>query len=460
MPDAGTATPDIEQITEQVLLELSQDQPERLDAILAPLHAGDVAEIISRLPFSELRVVVFRHTPDELSGDVLDLLPEHVREEVVDDLTPRELVEAVAEMSPDDATDLVTDLEPEAREALLEQIPAEQSEAIRELMQYPPESAGGLMTPQFASMPQSITAAEAIERLRRLADTDHEVIYYAYVVDERERLQGVLSLRDLLLSRSNQPIRDVMIPNVISVNVQTDQEEVARLFERYNFLALPVVDDENHLLGVVTVDDIIEVIHEEQSEDMQKMVGAGGDEDLHSPFMLSLRRRLPWLEVNLATAFLAAAVVSAFSSTIERMTALAVFMPICAGMAGNTGQQALSVVIRGVVLDTSASRRWVYILLREGRLGLLNGVFVALVASPIIYAFSHNAALALVLGVALVASMTTASIAGAGIPLLMRRLGMDPAQGSTVILTTVTDVAGFSLFLGLATALERYLHAQ
>ncbi|MBN1490934.1 MAG: magnesium transporter [Phycisphaerae bacterium] len=454
MPEETTLN--LEQLEDAVLAALEGDETARLESLLAPLHPGDIAELIARIPLSELRIAVFRHVPDELAGDVLDLVPEVIQDELVEDLTPTELVEAVQEMSPDDAADLITDLEPAEQKELLENIPQEQSDAIRDLMRYPSDTAGGLMTPQFTALQAGTTAGQAIDILRRVADSDHEVFYYVYVVDARNKLLGALSLRDLLLARSHQLVDDCMITNVYSVDVMTDQEEVARTFKRYGYLALPVVDTENRLLGVVTVDDIIEVIQDEDSEDVQKMVGAGGDEGIDSALTLSIRRRLPWLKVNMVTAFLAAGVVSFFQDLIERNVVLAVFLPFCAMMAGNAGQQALAVVIRGVVLDTAASRRWFRILGRELCLGCVNGSIIGALTGLVVYFFSnpHNPVLAVLIGAALMATMMTASVSGAGIPLLMRRIGFDPAQGSTVILTTITDVVGFGFFLGLARLLE------
>jgi magnesium transporter len=459
VPDDSIQSLDLDDVKDHVLAALEVDDAARLDVLLEPLHAGDIAELIARMPFAELRTAVYRYVPDELSGDVLDLVPESIREELVEDLTPTELVEAVSEMAPDDAADLVTELEPEAREALLRRIPTEQSETIRDLMRYPPQTAGGIMTPHFTALHAGMTAGQAIERLRTVADSDQEIIYYAYVVDDQDRLLGVLSLRDLMLARSHQPIEDCMETNVQSVNAITDQEEVARMFGRYNFIALPVVDNDRRLVGVVTVDDIIEVIRDEESEDVQKMVGAGGDERVDSPILLSLRRRMPWLQINLLTALCAASVVLVFERTIARLTVLAVLMPVCAGLAGNTGQQALAVVIRGVVLDQAASRRWTRILGRELLLSATNGLVLGLLTGLVVFVVSRNPVLAGLVATALFASMTTAGLAGGGIPLLMRRIGFDPAQGSTVILTAITDSVAFAFFLGLATLLAGWLRS-
>jgi magnesium transporter len=308
------------------------------------------------------------------------------------------------------------------------------------------------MTPEATSLTEDYTVEQAIDELRRLSQ-EAETLYYVYVVDAGGHLIGVLSMRDLILAHPQRHLSDILIKDVRSVNARLDREEVARLMSRYDYLALPVVDDENRLLGIITVDDVIDVIHEEATEDIQRMVGASGDERVDSPWLYSLRKRLPWLEVNLGTAFLAAAVVGVFEGIIARITALAVFLPVVAGQGGNTGAQALAVVIRALALGEVSGRAAWRVIRRELLLGLASGIVVGLTTSAVAYLWVRSPMIGVVIGSAMVVNMTLATVAGAAIPLGLRALRLDPAQSSSIILTTVTDVVGFGAFLGLATLL-------
>jgi len=264
-------------------------------------------------------------------------------------------------------------------------------------------------------------------------------------------------MRDLILADPHAPIESVMLKDVVSVPATLDREEVVKLAAQRRYLTMPVVDSENRILGTIHSEDLIEAAEEEASEDMQKMVGAGGDEEALSPVLFSLKKRLPWLQVNLATAFLAASVVGLFENTIARITALAVFLPVVAGQGGNTGAQTLAVVIRGLALgQIDKSLAW-RVMTKEACLGFLNGVSVGIVTALVAYLWEGNPYFGLVIGLAMVLNMAIACIAGAGIPIAMRAVGWDPAQSSSIILTTVTDVLGFFSFLGLATLFQHLL---
>ncbi len=289
---------------------------------------------------------------------------------------------------------------------------------------------------------------QAIEELRRLNET-LEQMFYVYVVDKRAHLVGVLSMRDLIMSRPERKLSQIMRPNVMAVPATMDQEEVARVFRDRNYLAMPVVDDKNKLLGIITVDDVIDVIQEEATEDVQRMFGAGVEERLTSPWHFSFRKRVGWLIVNLATAFLAGWVVSLFDTTISKLTVLAVYMPIVAGMGGNTSAQAMSVAIRGLATGRVDRAILRHIIIRETLIGAITaGVAMLWQRSPW---------LGLVVALALIINHTLASISGAGIPMLMKKLGFDPAQSATIFATTVTDIAGFFSLLGLAYLFMKYL---
>jgi magnesium transporter len=300
-----------------------------------------------------------------------------------------------------------------------------------------------------------MTAAEAIAALQ--AARDVELVFYLYVIDARRHLVGVVSLRRLLLVPPSTPLKRIMTTDLISARVDMDQEEVARLVASYNLLAIPVVDEENKLVGVITVDDVIDVIKDEATEDIYRLAGVTGDERAFTPARESLRKRLPWLGVNLVTAFLAAGVVGLFEGTIEQVTALAVFMPIVAGMGGNAATQTLTVIVRGIALGEltwSNSRKALF---KEAAVGIGNGVVLGILAAAVVWATRGNPMLGLLLCAAMIINMFVAATAGTLVPLGLRAANVDPALASSVFITTMTDVFGFASFLGLATLFVRYL---
>jgi magnesium transporter len=307
------------------------------------------------------------------------------------------------------------------------------------------------MTTQVTSLPEHLTVEEAIAELRRLAN-EYEQLFYVYVVDHRNHLIGVLSMRDLILAKPGRKLDDIMIANVASVPATMDQEEVARIMQKYGYLALPVVDARNKLLGLITVDDVVDVLEQEATEDVQKMFGAGAEERLTSPWQFSFRKRVWWLEVNLLTAFLAAAVVGAFEGTIQKLAILAAYMPIVAGMGGNASAQAMAVAIRGIARGEVDRAMLGRVLYRECLVGLLTGIVIGLTTALIAGYFHHEHGVLLgsLIGVALVINHTMACISGVAIPFIMKSAGFDPAQSATIFATTVTDVVGFFSLLGLA----------
>jgi magnesium transporter len=300
-----------------------------------------------------------------------------------------------------------------------------------------------------------MTVGEAITELQ--SSRDVEMVFYLYVVDDRRHLVGVVSLRRLLLVSPETPLKRIMATDIISARVDTDQEEVARQVASYNLLAIPVVDEENKLAGVITVDDVIDVIKDEATEDIYRLAGVSGDERVFTPAPESMRKRLPWLGVNLATAFLAAGVVGLFEGTISKVTALAVFMPIVAGMGGNAATQTLTVIVRGIALGELSWSNSRQALLKEAAVGIGNGVSLGLVAAAVAWATKGDPVLGVLLCGAMIINMFVAATAGTLIPLGLRAVNVDPALASSVFITTMTDVFGFASFLGLATLFLRYL---
>lgn len=419
----------------EVRAMLAQVEPDRLAEVVRMLDEENAGRVIGLLP-PDQAANVLSHLPDETAAAVL-LQPSMER-----------AVEVVQELDPDDAADIVAEMDGRQRDALLE-ASGDAGDIIEGLLDYPEDTAGGLMTPEVLAVRRQWTVGEAIDAIRRRA-TELEQIYYTYVVDRDDVLIGVVTMRDLIIASPVTLIDEVTERDVASVSVDTDQETVASMISNLNLLALPVVDRKGRLVGIVTVDDVIDVIHEEASEDFQRLVGAGADERTDSPFFYALRMRLPWLLVNLATAFAAAAVVGLFESTIAKLTLLAIYMPIVAGQGGNTGAQTLAVLIRGLSLGEVPVGQGRRVVLREFGLGVANGVAVGAITATIAQLVSGRPGLGVVIGVAMVLNMALACTFGALIPLGLRRAGLDPAQASSIFLTTITDIVGFGLFLGLA----------
>ncbi|HZK80539.1 MAG TPA: magnesium transporter, partial [Humisphaera sp.] len=365
---------------------------------------------------------------------------------------------------PDDRVDILEHVSDEVHDAIVKELNPQDRADVENLEQYPPETAGGIMTSQVTSLLEEMSIGQAIEELRRLNE-EYEQMFYVYVVDRRRHLIGVLSMRDLILSKPDRKLHQIMRTEVSRVPTLMDQEQVARLMRRNNFLAMPVVDDYNRLVGLITVDDIVDVIQDEATEDVQKMFGAGPEERLSSPWTYSFRQRIGWLEVNLATAFMAAWVISWFGATIAALPVLAAYQSIVSGMGGNSGAQSLAVAIRGIALGEGGRGMLIRALYREAIVGLLAGLVVgattALAAAFGIFGggmHSYNPyVLAGVVATALVVNQFLACTTGVVIPFAMRRLGFDPAQSATVWATTVTDCCGFFATLGIANLCWKWL---
>jgi magnesium transporter len=297
---------------------------------------------------------------------------------------------------------------------------------------------------------------KAIDRIRLLARKRFPASY-VYVIDDQEHLLGVINMRDLMLASPDAPLEAVMRKDVFALHCFTDREEAANELSKRRYFAAPVVDSQHHILGIVKAEQLIQGIQEEVTEDLQRMFGAGGDERTFSPMRFSLKKRLPWLHVNLATAFLAAAVVALFEDVIAKLTILAVFLPVVAGQGGNAGAQSLAVVMRGLVMREIPKDRVRRLILKEGGIGMVNGLVIGIVTAVIAWAWHGNPYLGLVIGLGMLVNLILAGLSGASIPILMRAAGLDPAQCSSIILTTVTDVMGFLAFLGFAVLFQAHL---
>ncbi|MCT4533911.1 magnesium transporter [Halodesulfovibrio sp.] len=413
-------------------------------------HPADAADHIENLSI-EKQVCMMEHLSTEDAAETLAEMEDRVQTDIIENLDVDVAVRILSEMSPDDATDVLDELDEEHRDVLLGRLEDDDAEEIRSLLAFDPDTAGGIMNTEIIILGQELTADQAIMHIRREME-DKEIPYYAYIVDSADRLVGVLSLRDLLLCRPGTVLEEKLSDqSLISAVFDEDKENVAHLLSRYNFMALPVVDYEGRLLGVVTYDDVIDIIHEEATEDMLGMVGAGQDETVDTPWLESVKVRLPWLFINMLNSSVSAYVVFLFEGSIAQMAILAVLMPIVANQAGNTGQQALAVMIRQLAVERFDRVKSWKAVLREAKVGALTGLIVSLLVMLGVFLFTQNVLLAQVMAAALALDMLLGALAGASIPLILKELGRDPAQASSIFLTTLTDGFGFLIFLGLAT---------
>jgi magnesium transporter len=327
---------------------------------------------------------------------------------------------------------------------------------IRELLEYPEDSVGRIMTPDFLSFNKNMRAQEAINKIRSLAQKRFPMSY-TYVVDDENRLIGVLNMHDLMVASIQQTLESIMRKDVFTLHCFIDIQEAAEELAKRKYFAAPIVDSDNHILGVVKAERLIKGVQDNVSKDIQMMFGVGGDEKVFSSIWFSLQKRLPWLHVNLATAFMAAAVVAMFEGIIAKITVLAVFLPVVAGQGGNAGAQSLAVVMRGIVMREIPKGKIMSLVFKEGKLGAINGAIIGVVTAIVAWLWKGSPYLGLVIGLGMLFNLICAGLSGAAIPLVMKRIGIDPAQSSSIILTTVTDIMGFLAFLGFAVIFQNYL---
>jgi magnesium transporter len=416
---------------------------------LVQLHPADLADHLQRLPTEEARDILSR-LPRPLAARVVDELENERVAELVSDFSGEQLGELIEAIPSDAAADLLGELPLDQRRAALAAIPPAKMTPIKALLRYPEDTAGGIMSDRFISLRADRTILQCQEMLRGMPEQRPEDVSYLYVTDRDRRLMGVVSLRDLVFRRPDAVIGDIMNRNVQSVRVDADQEAIARQFEHYHYLGLPVSDEHGRLVGVVRASDALQVAQAEATEDMQLMVGLSGEERALTPWRKSIVKRLPWLYVNLGTAFMAAAVVGFFESTIAQWTALAVFLPIVAGQGGNAGMQTLTVIIRDMALGELNPGDGRKALFKEITLGLINGVAIGLVVGTVGYLWKGDPRLGWVAGGAMMLNQLAAALSGVLIPFGLKFLKIDPAMASSIFVTTVTDVMGFFFFLGLA----------
>ncbi|HUG38992.1 MAG TPA: magnesium transporter [Longimicrobiales bacterium] len=452
------STPEVQQGEEQrqrlVRLEAlwaARDEP-GLRLFLAELHPSDIADLIEHLDEEEERIALLGLLPAEVASETLAEMEAHEHpEEILAALEPRRIGELIGELSSDDAADLIGELDPEDQARVLAILTPTDAGELRELLAYPEDSAGGIMTTELVAISVHLTAGEAIQEVRRQARDLATEFYNIFVVDLLRRLQGLVTLQDLVIAEPDAPIADLVEPPVITVPVDMDQEEVGRLIARYNEPSIAVLGPNNVLLGRVTWDDVMDVIEAEQTEDILRLAGIGSEEEVQGAWTEAVRSRLPWLALNTLTAALGALVIYRFTATIDRLLALAALLPVIAALGGNAGTQALAVTVRRLALTReSAARRW-RVAAKEVIVGLVNGLALGLIVGAGTYVMFGTYLLGVVVLFAMWGNLVVASVAGAFVPVLLERVGADPAVASSVFVTAVTDVAGFFLLLGLAT---------
>jgi magnesium transporter len=443
-----------ERLTESIKELLGGGRNERLADLLENAHAADISSVLRELDPAD-RVRLFRLLSSPHAGEVLSELDDTTSRELLHTLDEQEVSRVLEHMPADDVVEVVEELPKEEAEKILDLMAEEKSEEVQGLLEYREGTAGRLMSPDFVAIHEGATVAQAIEHIRKSKSGDDA--FYVYVVDDHDHLLGFVPLHRLLTADPRTPIHAIRNADVESVSVDTDQEEVARLVQRYHLLQVPVVDASHRLLGTISVDDVIDVIHEEATEDIQRLGGVAGDETLLDPPEVVFPKRLMWRLVNLGTAVLAASVIGLFETSIKALAMLAVFMPIVASMGGIGTTQTATVVVRGIALGEFTRSVLPRVLWKEVWLGLTTGAANGLVIAVIAYLWKGQTLLSLILGVALLFNMLVAAVVGTLVPIALKMFRIDPAIASSVIITTFTDVCGFFSFLGLATLLIRFL---
>ncbi len=423
-----------------------EDRWSDIQPLVAELHAADLADLLERLNSLE-RAVVIETVGEELDAEVMTHLDETIREEVLDGLDTERLAAVVTELESDDAVDLIEDLDEADQKELLDAIPAVERVLYEEALAWPEDSAGRLMRREVVVAPAIWTVGETIDYMRSDAEMPND-FYDLVVVDPAHKPLGLLPLSRVLRSARPVPITDIMDEDFRPIPVTMDQENVAFLFRQYAMVEAPVVEESGRLVGVITVDDVVEVIEEEHEEDIMNLAGVGGD-DYYSAVMATTQSRFSWLLVNLVTAIMASLVIALFDAAIEKVVALAILMPIVASMGGNAGTQALTVTVRALATRELTTSRALRAVAKESLVGLINGILFAVLMGVITWAWFGDPQIGGVLATAMVVNLLVAGLAGTMIPLGLERAGADPAVASVVFLTTITDVVGFFVFLGL-----------
>jgi magnesium transporter len=420
-----------------------------LKELLKEYHASEIAIILESLP-QESRDRIINILPSDLASDVLsEMDAESHPERILENLNPEKRSEIVEELDYDDATDIISQLPEEQQNEILLELDEEDASTIRNLLTYAEDTAGGIMNTQVLKLNGKSSKKEALDEVIRQSE-EMEEFYTINVIDDDNVLLGIVSLKDIIKSKNSIKIAELIQVDFVYVLADTDQEEVAKLISQYNLTSIPVVDEEMHLLGRITFDDVIDVLEEENTEDILKISGVSEDEELAGNWREAVKSRLPWLVLNLGTAFLAASVIRYFHGTIAQLGIIAGYMTMIAGMGGNAATQALAVTVRRISLNDLTDNQAYRTVLKEFTVGLINGAVIGAIVFVFAYFYDLNPLLGLVVFLAMTGNLIIAGVAGSAIPLVLKRVGIDPAVASSIIITTFTDVFGFLLLLGMA----------
>ena len=434
---------------------LLNDQIDQFRAEFLELHSYDQARIFEGRD-QDVRMQIYTYLSPEEMAEFMEHIDYDEIEPFFTEMEPSFAAQVFAEMSADDAVDILNELNKEKVASFLTIMDDEAADEIKDLLHYEEKTAGSIMTTEFVVVKTGMTIKEAMVHLRTEAP-EAETIYYTYVINEDKRLVGVISLRDLIISEEEWLISDVMNERVVSVSVGEDQEEVARMVRDYDFLALPVVDFQDHLLGIITVDDIMDVMEEEASDDYSKFAAISDVDSPDDSAFASAKKRLPWLVILLFLGSLTASLIGRFEDTLDKVAILAIFIPLIAGMAGNTGTQALAVAVRGIATgEIEKQGKW-KMMLREAGTGLITGVSCGILITLIVYIWQGNIFLGLLVGLSIFLTLIVATLAGSLVPLLMHKLKIDPAVASGPFITTVNDLISILIYFGMATAFMNLL---
>lgn len=419
------------------------------------MHPYDQAEFFIDQE-KEQRITIYSYlSPDEAAEVMINIEVEDTKPYFLE-MDPRFASMVLSEMPADDAVDILNELDKEQMVSFLTIMDKEAQSEIKGLLHYEEKTAGSIMTTEFVSIIKSQTVIEAMRHIKEVAP-DAETIYYLYVLDDAKRLVGVVSLRDIIVSSDTTLIEEIMSEKVVAVSVAKDQEDIAQMFRDYDFLALPVVDFQDHLLGIITVDDILDVMEEEASEDFSKLAGMSETERPKDNAFISAKKRLPWLVILLFMGMVTASLIGQFEETLNQVAVLAIFIPLIAGMAGNTGTQALAVAIRGITTGDYTEEGKVKIILREAGTGVITGFVCGILICLIIFIWKGDIFLGLLVGVSIMASLIVATIAGSLVPIIMDRFNIDPAVASGPFITTINDIISILIYFGMATTFMGYL---
>lgn len=418
------------------------------------IHPVDILDVLRDYP--EDKEDILYRLPEGLIADIIDEADDEEKYSILMEFSENKQKNIVEEMSSDELTDLLGMLDEEKANKILEKMTDEDARKVRQLLSYDPDTAAGIMATEFVALKENMTVEETLKYLQKYGE-ENENIYDLYVVDNFDKLKGVISLKELVTKNFNTRISDVIHTKIEGIPYNTDQEEVGHRFEKYGYLTMPVVDNSNRLLGVVTFDDVMQVLRDETTEDIHRLGGVDEGEKVDGSLKDSVKSRLPWLIVNLVTAILAAAVVGMFEGTIQAVVSLATFMPIVTGMGGNAGTQTLTIIVRGLALGELNFKNMKKVFFKEIGVGVVTGVVIGFIIGVLGYIWEGNFMFGIIISVAMLLNMIVATITGYLVPVVLKKFKVDPALASSIFVTTFTDVLGFFFFLGLATLLIQYL---